>query len=196
MRVRIPPSAPIAKGRIVSAAALQSATRRTDTIDRLTHSLADVLYAASIAPDTYHYRSPADAAGLEWLGTWSVAENLAHLAIYEEQVAAPILEAIVAGRDASADVNSVIESDYEVRWHALSKSPLEEIARRLSDARSRQVDAISAMSDELFQASTTTLWTDVLAADGHSAAWVAAKTFQHTWEHGNSILCIALFAPS
>jgi hypothetical protein len=49
------------------------------------------------------------------------------------------------------------------------------------------------MSDELFQASTTTLWTDVLAADGHSAAWVAAKTFQHTWEHGNSILCIALF---
>ena len=180
MRVRIPPSAPTTKGRIVSASALQSATVRSDTIDRLTRSLADVLYAVSIAPDTYHYRSPADATGLEWLGTWSVAENLAHLAVYEEHIAAPILEAILAGRDASAEVNSVIESDYEARWQALSIAPLDEIAQRLSSARSRQVDAVSAMSDDQFEASATTLWADVLAADGHSAAWISAKTFQHT----------------
>jgi hypothetical protein len=184
------------KGWIVRSMAHQPATGRSGTIDRLTQSLADVLYAASITPDSYHYRSPAAAMGLEWLGTWSLAENLAHLAIYEENIAAPILEAIVAGRDAAAEVNSVIESDYEARWQALSMSPLDEIAQRLSRARLRQADAVSAMSDELFQAPTTTLWTDVLAADGHSAAWVATKTFQHTWEHGNSILCIALFAPS
>ena len=180
----------------MSASALHSATSRSGTIDRLTQSLADVLFAASIAPNIYHYRSPAAATGLEWLGTWSLAENLAHLAVYEENIAAPILEAIVAGRDAAPEVNSVIERDYEARWQALSKSPLDEIAQRLSRARSRQADAVSEMSDELFQAPTTTLWTDVLAADGHSAAWVATKTFQHTWEHGNSILCFALFAPS
>ena len=174
----------------------QAAIARSDTIDRLTRSLADVLFATSIAPPIYQYGAPAAATGLEWLGTWSVAENLAHLAVYEEHVAAPILEAIVAGRDAAEDVNSVIESDYEAHWQALSKSPLNEIAQRLSGARSRQVDAVSAMSDDLFHAPTTTLWTDVLAADGHSAAWVAAKTLQHTWEHGNSILCIALFAPA
>jgi DinB superfamily len=180
----------------VHDSAPQLVSGRSGTIDRLTRSLTDVLYAASITPDTYHYRSPAAASGLEWLGTWSVAENLAHLAVYEEHVAAPILEAIVADRDATAEVTSVIESDYDTHWRALSKSTLDEIAQRLSAARSRQVDAVSAMSDDLFQARTTTLWTDVLAADGHSAAWVAAKTFQHTWEHGNSILCIALFAPS
>ena len=178
------------------ASALHSVSGRSATIDRLTQSLADVLYAASITPATYHYRSPAAATGLEWLGTWSVAENLAHLAVYEEHVAAPILEAIVTGRDATAEVNSVIESDYESLWQALTNSRLDEIAQRLLAARSRQVDAILAMDDDLFQAPETTLWTDVLAADGHSAAWVAAKTFQHTWEHGNSILCIAVFAPS
>jgi hypothetical protein len=180
----------------VQASALRSVSGRSRTIDRLAQSLADVLYAASITPAIYHYRSPAAATGLVWFGTWSVAENLAHLAVYEEHVAAPILEAIVAGRDATAEVNSVIESDYEAHWQALSKSPLDEIVQRLSAARSRQLDAISVMSGDLFQAPTTTLWTDVLAADGHSAAWVAAKTFQHTWEHGNSILCVALFAPS
>jgi hypothetical protein len=52
------------------------------------------------------------------------------------------------------------------------------------------------MSDDLFQASTTTLCTDLMAADGRSAAWVDAHTFLYTWEHGNSILCIALFATS
>lgn len=52
------------------------------------------------------------------------------------------------------------------------------------------------MDDDLFQALTTTLWKDDSAPEGHSAAWVAAKTFQHTWEHGNSIFRIALFAPA
>lgn len=99
---------------------------------RLKQSLADVLYAASITPETWQLRSPTDEADLDWLGSWSVAENLAHLAIYEELVAAPILEAIAGGRDGTAEVQSVIEGDYENRWKALSESPMDAIAQRLS----------------------------------------------------------------
>lgn len=36
------------------------------------------------------------------------------------------------------------------------------------------------------------LWSERLR---HSAGWVAAKTFQHTWEHGNFLLRVALFSP-
>lgn len=171
------------------------ATERTNTIDRLHRSLADVLYAVSITPETWLSRSPANEVGLDWLGGWSVAENLAHLAVYEECVAAPVLEAIAVGRDATAAVITVIEGDYEDRWLALARLPLDDIAQRLSAARNRQIDAIAAMDADRFHALTTTLWQTDPASGGHSAAWVATKTFQHTWEHGNSILRIALFAP-
>ena len=85
--------------------------------------------------------------------------------------------------------------DYEDLWHALAKSSMDDIAERLTSARHRQIDAISAMDEATFHARSTTLWQE-LSPDGHSAAWVAAKTFQHTWEHGNSILRFALFAPA
>jgi hypothetical protein len=170
-------------------------SERADSIARLSRSLDDVLYAVSITPQFWHYRSPADDPGLSWLGSWSVADNLAHLAIYEEQIAAPILEAIREGRDESSEVVSVLESDYEALWQVLSKSPLDDIAARFSAARRRQIEAISSMDDALFHARSTSLWHELTPA-GHSAAWVAAKTFQHTWEHGNSILQFALFVPS
>ena len=173
----------------------QCASGRTDSIDRLERSLADVLYAVSIVPVAWHFRVPADDPDLAWLGSWSVADNLAHLAIYEEQVAAPILEAIAAGYDAANTVSSVLESNYDSLWQELAQSPMDVIASRFSAARLRQVDTLSSMSEERFQTLATTLWLDQLEAEGHSAAWVAAKTFQHTWEHGDSILRIALFAP-
>lgn len=162
---------------------------------RLSQSLDDVLYAVSITPEYWHYRSPATEPGLSWLGSWSVADNLAHLAVYEEQIAAPILGAIREGRDSSSEVISVLESDYEALWQALSKSPLDDIAARLRSARHRQIEAISSMDHARFHARSTTLWHELTPA-GHSADWVAAKTFQHTWEHGNSILQFALFVPS
>jgi hypothetical protein len=170
-------------------------TERTDTIDRLRRSLDDVLYAVSITPETWRHRAPATVEGLDWLGGWSVAENLAHLAVYEESIAAPVLEAILAGRDGTDDVISVLEGDYEARWRNLAASPIEHISQRLADARDHQIAAVSSMSDDLFHELTTALWATDLTRNGHSAAWVATKTFQHTWEHGNSILRIALFAP-
>jgi hypothetical protein len=175
---------------------MQRTTRRSETIDRLQQSLATVLYAVSIAPETWHYQAPADDAELSWLGSWSVAQNLAHLAVYEEQVAAPILEAIAAGRDGAADVASALESDYETLWQELATCSMDEIAQRLSHARARQIDAVTAMSEERFQTPATTLWQGVGGQPGHAAAWVAAKTIQHTWEHGDSIFRIALFAPA
>jgi hypothetical protein len=171
-------------------------TDRAQTIDRLEQSLADILFAVSVTPEPWRYRTPSDDPALRRLGDWSVARNVAHLAVYEEQVAAPILEAIAAGRDCSTDVVSVLEGDYQNIWEVLSGSPLETIVQRLVSARRRQIAAISAMSDGRFHEAATTLWNRKDSPDGQSAAWVATKTFQHTWEHGNSIFRIALFAPA
>src|SRR3954453_6629171 len=89
------------------------------TIDRLQQSLADVLYAVELTPPEWLYRSPwRDPA------TWRVAQNLAHLAVYEEQVAAPILEARASGTDATGAVMSVLESDYDEIWQHLASEPI------------------------------------------------------------------------
>jgi hypothetical protein len=116
------------------------------------------------------------------------------MAVYEEHVAAPILESLAAGSDVTDAVNSVIESDFDDRSQQLATEPIEVIAGRLRSARARQIHAIAAMTEERFHLPATTLWAEVKPGI-HSAAWVAAKTFQHTWDHGNAILQVALFAP-
>ena len=116
------------------------------------------------------------------------------LAVYEEQVAAPILESLAAGTDATDAVTSVLESDFDDLWQQLASEPIDVIAGRLRAARSRQVQAIAAMTEDRFHLPATTLWAEVKPGI-HSAAWVADKTFQHTWDHGNAILQVALFAP-
>jgi DinB superfamily len=173
----------------MSAVARPTSTDIPSTIDRLQQSLADLLYAVEITPPEWLYRSPwRDPAA------WSVAQNLAHMAVYEEQVAAPILEALAAGTDATDAVMSVIEGDFDELWQQLATEPIEVIAERFQAARSRQIHAVAAMTEDRFHLPATTLWSEVKPGI-HSAAWVAAKTFQHTWDHGNAILQVALFAP-
>jgi hypothetical protein len=179
----------------VVTSVFRTATSRAETIDRLQTSLETVRYAVSVVPPDWHARLPTDQPGLEWLGSWSVAQTLAHLVVYEELVAVPILEAIVTGGDAAAEVATAMERAYDDRWLALSASPVAELLRLLTDARARQVAAIAAIDDARFHALATVLWRDDPSQEGHSAAWVATKTVQHTWEHGNSILQLALFGP-
>ena len=54
---------------------------------------------------------------------------------------------------------------------------------------------IEPLTADAFNTPRTRLFTDPRADLPHSIAWVATKTFQHTWEHGNAILRVALFAP-
>src|SRR3954463_5660531 len=104
----------------MSAIARPTSADIATMINRLEQSLADVLYGVEMTPPAWLYRSPwRDPAA------WSVAQNLAHLAVYEEQVAAPILEALAAGTDATAAVISVIEGDYDELWQHLAAESIE-----------------------------------------------------------------------
>jgi hypothetical protein len=77
-------------------------------------------------------------------------------------------------------------SEEEVGW----------IFERLRKARSRQIELVERYDPERFNVPVTPLWSSGRhGAVPHSAGWVATKTFQHTWEHGNAILRLALFAP-
>jgi uncharacterized damage-inducible protein DinB len=158
---------------------------RAETIRQLDESLRLLERAVAAAPERWHRPSepglPPDF--------WGVAMNLAHLALYEEHWPAPVLEAIASGTPEPPATNSDEADERDAA--ALVAEPLEAILDRLRAARRRQIDALQAMTDERFEGATTHRW----GRGPHTAAWVAAKTVQHTWEHGNSVMQLALFYP-
>ena len=162
-----------------------------ETIGRLQSSLAIVRWAAQQVPDRWTHAIPDYYAS----DAWSVARNLAHMTIYEEGISAPVLRALAAGGDGSGAIRSPRE-EFLTGAEALSEESVADILRRLMVCREEQIEVISGYEDERFNAPATILWaTGQHGTPPHSAGWVATKTFQHTWEHGNAILRMALFAP-
>ena len=121
---------------------------------------------------------------------WGVTMQLAHLAVYEDRIAAtgagshgererwPAGCAFRFGGLASSDAR------------LLSREAPSYIVGVLRSARERQRAAVDRFSEEAFHQPLTSLWGGL-----QPAGRVAAKTVRHTWEHGTPIIQTALFAP-
>lgn len=161
------------------------------TLHQMRDSFETVAWAARIVPGDFTH------APMPWApDDWSVAMNLAHLVIYDESIASPILESMAAGEDGTTLVRSTVESWFHDEVVALSREPVETLLSRLETSRSRQAEYIAGFSEVDFNRR----WTPAFATGRHgnpphSPAFVATKTFQHTWEHGNAVLRAALFSP-
>jgi hypothetical protein len=166
------------------------AFRIEETVARLRDSLATLEWAAAMIPGrwthTLRESYPPDA--------WSAAMNLAHLVVYEEQVAAPVLEALAAGGDGASATRSAMESWFLKDAEAIAGEPVPALLQRLRSARARQIATIESFDEARFNTPVCALWGASHSGPLRPAGWIAAKTFQHTWEHGNAILRVALFA--
>ena len=100
---------------------------------------------------------------------WGVTMQLAHLAVYEDRLAAPVLEAMAGGSDASAVAPSGSEDWLLHDAQALSRETPVAILRVLGAARERQVAAVDRFSAEAFDRPLTPLWGRL-----QPAGWVAA----------------------
>lgn len=165
---------------------------QAESAGRLRESLRVVEWAAEHIPAAWTHENPDYYA----TDAWSVAMNLAHLAIYEEQIANPLLAALFAGEDGVSAVKSAMENWILDASIALAKEDFAAILARLREAREQHVALVARFPPARWNHPVTPLFaTGLHGPSPHSAAWVANKTFQHTWEHGNSILRMALFAP-
>jgi hypothetical protein len=163
-----------------------------ETDRRLCESIDTVIGAARMVPVAYTH---ALMPGLPDYA-WTVAMNLAHLVVYEEGIAVPILESLASG----ADGRTLIRADNEGWFYndavALSSEPVAILVTRLQAARSRQVEIVRSFSPVDWNRRWSPAFSSGLHGNGpHSPAWIATKSFQHTWEHGNAVLRAALFAP-
>jgi hypothetical protein len=99
------------------------------------------------------------------------------------------------GSDGEGVVRSGLEHWFHADAVAISADPVDLLVSRLHNAREEQISTIEPLSDHAFNTPRTRLFSDPSADLRHSTAWVATKTFQHTWEHGNAIMRVSLFAP-
>lgn len=160
-----------------------------ETADRLRQSLDTVEWAVSRIPSAYTHRLPEGSP----TGEWSAAMNMAHLIVYDEEIANPVLAALADGGDAVGATKSHLEQWFQPDAEAIASDPILALAGRFASAHKRHIEIVESFSDERFNTPVTPLFTrgETLRAPG----WIATKTFQHTWEHGNALLRLALFAP-
>ena len=137
---------------------------------------------------------PADVLPAPIGTPWSARRSIAHLVAYEEALAAPALEELLAGGDGMSliEVASGPEA-WPSREAELERLPIQALLARLGAARQRQADAVRAFSDEAFHEATCRFW-GLRDGTRQTPAWVAMKTVQHTWEHGTPVLQAMLFA--
>jgi hypothetical protein len=167
----------------------------TQTASRLRESVATVEWAVERIPEEWTHALP-DTLPTD---SWTVAMNLGHLIVYDELIAMPVLKALADGGDGTnvtfggRSGSSMPREDWFLNdSRDLSVLPTGELVARLRTARDAQATMVESFSDDQFNARVTPLFGQ---GKKHSAGWIATKTFQHTWEHGNAILRMALFAP-
>ncbi len=159
-----------------------------ETIDRLRDSVVTIESFLQLVPAKWTHTPPDE-------GAWSVAMNLAHMIAYEEQLATPVMESLADGGTGQDVVPSGGEGWLLTSAQAMADASLETLAARLRAIRERQIAIIDSMSPGLFNTPRTMLWSNRNGGKPLAISWVATKTFQHTWEHGNAILRVAMFAP-
>ena len=161
--------------------------RIDDVVRRLEDSLRDLEFGLGMVPPQWTHAAVPGAPD----DSWTAAMNLAHLAIYEEVTAIAMLRSFEPGFDLAGARRGGDESWFSEQAIAISEQPAAAILDRLRAARSAQIDLVRQLGEERLNSGVTPLWPD----PNHTAGWVATKTIQHTWEHGNTILRVALFAP-
>lgn len=156
----------------------------------------DVLaWVVARIPSDWHHRSPGGIVRGLPKDAWSIAMNIAHLALYEDKIANPILYDLSTRGDGTGAVQSTHMSWFWRDVLSLTEQPLEEIMERFFVTRSRQIQIVRTFDSIRFNAPATFLWGTGDGTQLESAGWVTAKTVQHTGEHTNSVFRVMLFAP-
>lgn len=141
--------------------------------EQLAGSAEVLIWALGQVPPTRWQRQPP-------FGGWSPARHLFHLIYYEETIALPSMQ-----QWQGAPVAIPPPAGEELAWRRdLAVPPLIEAFRAV---RQEQVLLVSELADADWDRPRTTLWGE------HTLRWVVTKTFQHTLEHANTLLQMALY---
>lgn len=165
-------------------------------LSMIQQSMDALEWALPMIPEAWTHRSPSGTRMSPGEGAWSAAMNLAHMALGSEVLYQSVLRSLLGGGDGVSDSSLREPSPYEPAAMELAERPLQEIMKKFRAGRAEEAALARAFSPEAWLAPTTAAWgRSGYGPRLHSPARIVAKSFQHTWEHGNAILRVALFAP-
>jgi hypothetical protein len=135
-------------------------------------------WAMEQVPKERLYTPPPGPIG--GLGEWVAARHAFHLLYYEREAALPAMRHWLGAPCPSFD-----NYDEDAAWQGAPDLPT--ILREFREVRAAQVALLPQFDEALWHETRDTGWGNV------ALRWIVSKTYQHTAEHINDVLRIALF---
>lgn len=137
-------------------------------------------WAFSQIPPSFLEQLPPDP---EYLGTWSPARHVWHVTEYERCLAIPSMHEWIKGSIST-------ESDWpddDDTWAKVQERGAEELLSNFLSVRQQQIDLLDQFATVAWSEPRETLW------GRKPLSMVVTKTFQHTYEHGDTLLRMGLW---
>ena len=147
---------------------------------QLQTSAEGFVWAFSRVDPAYRLRLPPDA---DYLGTWSPARHVWHVAEYERCLALPSMQQWVGGAMPGEDA----WADDDATWEAVGDRTFDALVEAFLRVRQEQIALLDQLAPIDWEAPRETIW-------GYKPlSMVVTKTYQHTFEHGNTLLRMGLW---
>lgn len=140
------------------------------------------IWSANQVPEEHRNTAPPSS---EFLGEWTALRQVYHLWNYEHNIAIPAMRLWLGGPPHSKEHLDAWNNE-ESDWSNHSYDKALEMFRQ---GRDEQITMLAEFSETAWSETRETeiVWGEV------TLQWAVSKTFQHTMEHGNSLMKMALF---
>jgi len=144
--------------------------------DQLQASADGFIWGAQQVPGARRLLQPPGG-----LGEWPAARHVFHMDFYEQTIALPSMRQWLG-----EPCPSLEGLDEDLAWGE-GKDDFEGLLAEFEKVRTEQIALLPKFDDPTWNAAIETIWGPV------TLAWVVSKTYQHTAEHTNDVMRIALF---
>lgn len=136
---------------------------------------------AQINPEQWH-RLPPDAS---YMGTWTPLRHVWHVTGYEEMIVVPAMQAWCG--QPMPDGEKWQDDDDAFAAALAAGLTADAMIARFRAVRQQQIDLLDELTSIDWEAPRPTLW------GNQPLKMVVTKTYQHTFEHGDTLLRMALW---
>lgn len=119
----------------------------------------------------------------DYLGTWPPARHVWHVTEYERVLVIPSMRQWLGG----AKPNGQDWHDDDDTWMSLENRSFDVLVSEFRQVRQQQLNLLAEFSLKDWEARQSTLWGQ------KPLSMVVTKTFQHTYEHGDTLLRMGLW---
>ena len=137
-------------------------------------------WAYSRIPSAFLEQLPPDPG---YLGTWSPSRHVWHVTEYERCLALPAMSAWIQGAD-SAEIDWPDDDD---AWASVRERGAAQLIAQFRGIRQQQIALLDQLAAVDWDEPRETLW------GLKPLSMVVTKTFQHTYEHGDTLLRMGLW---